>query len=60
MNEPKVMVKDVRPLGEHNFLTGFKRNFTSLPSNLWGTLLENVKKSKINPPYCTVQLPCTV
>jgi hypothetical protein len=42
-------------LGQKIFFAIFG-TFGMYVTNLRGTFVENVKKSKINPPYCTIQL----
>jgi hypothetical protein len=46
----KVMTNDEAVTGSKNFFFG---TFGRYVTNLRGTFVENVKKSKINPPYCT-------
>jgi hypothetical protein len=45
-----------RSLGKTNFFFDIFPTFGGYVTNLRGTFVENVKKSKINPPYCATHL----
>jgi hypothetical protein len=51
----KDMTNDEEVTGSENWFAIFC-TFGGYVTNLRGTFVENVKKSKINPPYCTVHM----
>jgi hypothetical protein len=49
----KVVTNDETVTGSKKFFVAIFDTFEVYVSNLRGTFVEIVKKSKINPPYCT-------
>jgi hypothetical protein len=50
----KVVTNDEEVTGSNKIFFAIFGTFGRYVTNLRGTFVENVKKSKINPPYCTV------
>jgi hypothetical protein len=49
----KVVTNDEAVTGSNKFFFAIFGTFEVYVTNLRGTFVEIVKKSKINPPYCT-------